>query len=75
MPPTSSVGRRSSARVKRFRGSAAHAKLRKFQQKELEEDWAARQLQDTRYMSKLAAQYLGLLYGGQIDANHRGASR
>ena len=53
------------ARVKRFRGSAAHAKLRKFQQKELDGDWAARQLQDTRYMSKLAAQYLGLLYGGR----------
>jgi len=59
------------ARVKRFRGLAAHAKLRKFQQKELDGDFAARQLQDTRYMSKLAAQYLGLLYGGQIDGDGR----
>jgi CRISPR-associated endonuclease Csn1 len=59
------------SRLKRFRGTAAHAKLRKFQQKELDDDFAARQLQDTRYMSKLAAQYAGLLYGGQIDADHK----
>lgn len=59
------------ARLKRFRGLAAHAKLRKFQQKELDGDFAARQLQDTRYMSKLAAQYVGLLYGGQIDTDHK----
>ena len=57
-------------RVKRFRGSAAHVKLRKFQQKEPDEDFAARMLQDTRYMSRLATEYLGLLYGGTIDADH-----
>ena len=28
-------------------------------------------LQDTRYMSRLATEYLGLLYGGAIDADHR----
>ena len=59
------------ARVRRFRGSAAHAKLRKFQQKELDDDFAARMLQDTRYMSRLATEYLGLLYGGTIDADGR----
>jgi CRISPR-associated endonuclease Csn1 len=58
-------------RVSRFRGSAAIAKLRKFRQEKPDEDFAARQLQDTRYMSRLAAQYLGLLYGGQIDADGR----
>ncbi|HUT14028.1 MAG TPA: type II CRISPR RNA-guided endonuclease Cas9 [Thermoguttaceae bacterium] len=58
------------ARVKRFRGSAAYGKLRKFQQEQLDDDWATRQLQDTRYMSKLAAEYVGLLFGGQIDAHH-----
>ena len=57
-------------RVKRFRGSAAHAKLRKFQQEKPDEDFAARMLQDTRYMSRLATEYLGLLYGGTIDADH-----
>ena len=55
------------SRVKRFRGPAAHAKLRKFQQKEPDGDFAARLLQDTRYMSRLAMEYVGLLYGGAID--------
>ncbi len=59
------------ARVRRFRGSAGHAKLRKFQQKTLDDDFAARMLQDTRYMSRLATEYLGLLYGGTIDADGR----
>ena len=58
------------ARVKRFRGSAAHSKLRKFRQEGLDADFAQRQLQDTRYMSRLAGEYVGLLFGGQIDAGH-----
>lgn len=58
-------------RVSRFRGPVAHAKLQKFRQKEMADDWAARMLQDTRYMSRLATDYLGLLYGGQIDSDHR----
>jgi CRISPR-associated endonuclease Csn1 len=58
-------------RVKRFIGPLAYAKLRKFQQQTLGEDWAARMLQDTRYMSRLATEYLGLLYGGAIDAEHK----
>jgi CRISPR-associated endonuclease Csn1 len=56
-------------RVKRFRGSSAYPKLRKFLQKELDGDFAARMLQDTRYMSRLATEYLGSLYGGVIDAD------
>jgi len=31
------------------------------------EDWASRQLNDTRYASKLAVEYLGYLYGGRED--------
>lgn len=58
-------------RVRRFRGSAGHSKLRKFQQQKLDDDFAARMLQDTRYMSRLATEYLGLLYGGTIDADGR----
>jgi CRISPR-associated endonuclease Csn1 len=54
-------------RVRRFRGPAADSKLRKFLLTEIEEDFAARQLNDTRYMSKLGADYMGLLFGGQID--------
>ena len=58
-------------RVKRFRGTAAHAKMRKFQQKDPDEDFAARQLQDTRYMSRLGSEYVGLLFGGVIDSDGR----
>lgn len=59
------------ARVRRFKGPAAHAKLRKFQQKEIDTDFVAKQLQDTRYMSRLAAEYLGLLYGQVGPAGKR----
>jgi len=55
-------------RVMRFRGSSRNAKLQKFRQEKLDDDFAARLLQDTRYMSRLATEYLGLLYGGAIDA-------
>lgn len=58
-------------RVSRFRGPMATAKLQKFKQREISDEWATRMLQDTRYMSRLATDYLGLLYGGQIDADHR----
>ncbi len=58
-------------RVKRFSrdtGLAAH-KLAIFQTEKLPDtdQFSERQLNDTRYMSRLAADYLGLLYGGQID--------
>ena len=57
-------------RVRRFKSSAARTKLRRFEKKEVElDDFIARQLNDTRYASKLAAQYLGLLYGGTSDAD------
>lgn len=59
-------------RVQRFQGSAARAKLERFRTdgdrlKELE-DFSARQLNDTRYASRLASDFLGLLYGGRVDA-------
>jgi CRISPR-associated endonuclease Csn1 len=50
-------------RVKGFTGRAAHEKLRRFQLKEITDDFASNQLNDTRYASKLAKKYLGLLYG------------
>jgi len=58
-------------RVKRFGNDA---KLRRFQMRETDlakllEDFSSRQLNDTRYASRLAQQYLGLLYGGRSDAN------
>jgi len=56
-------------RVRKFKGSMAAAKLRQFQLKEIPEDFASRQLNDTRYISRLAGEYLGLLYGGRTDAD------
>ena len=55
-------------RVKQFTGDAKDAKLRRFQMKdeELKEmmaDFSTRQLNDTRYASKLAVRYLSRLYG------------
>ncbi|MCD6416202.1 MAG: type II CRISPR RNA-guided endonuclease Cas9 [Planctomycetes bacterium] len=60
-------------RVKRFRGSAARQKVRRFLMQEIEDidDVAERQLNDTRYASRLAMEYMGLLYGGVVDANHK----
>lgn len=62
-------------RVKLFNGSwiAVAAKLEKFKhaERDSEEDFTSRQLNDTRYMSRLAADYLGLLYGGRTDASGR----
>ncbi len=50
-------------RVKKFKGDARQAKLRKFQTKKVDlSDFTSRQLNDTRYASKLAMRYLGLLY-------------
>jgi len=60
------------ARVKKFQGPYAAEKLRRFQTEKVPDDFVSRQLNDTRHSTKLAAQYLGLLYGGPYDAQgHR----
>jgi CRISPR-associated endonuclease Csn1 len=59
------------ARVKAFQGPYATEKLRRFQSDQVPADFVSRQLNDTRYSSKLAAKYLGLLYGGLWDAQGR----
>lgn len=51
-------------------------KLRRFAvdlatEDELLQDYTERQLQETRYASKLAARYIGVLYGGVDDADGR----
>lgn len=63
-------------RVKTFRGAYARRKLERFQMKqtgkdELLEEFSSRQLNDTRYSSRIAAEYLGLLYGGEISNGKR----
>jgi len=52
-------------RVKKFQGDAAREKLRRFQEEPDFDDFVARQLNDTRNASRLAAKYLALLYGPQ----------
>ena len=56
------------ARVRRFHGGAAAAKLRRFQLQEIPEGFVQQQLNDTRYISRMAADYVGLLFGGRVDA-------
>lgn len=58
--------------VKRFKGNARYAKLQRFQMKpedvqKLIDNFTERQLNDTRWASKWAKKYLGLLYGGVND--------
>lgn len=62
-------------RVKRFHSPSAHGKLRRFQMQEKEAEefvskFVSRQLNDTRYASKLAAKYAAMLYGGLSDDEH-----
>ncbi len=59
-------------RVKRFQGRYAEEKLRRFRMTTEEiatffEDFTERQLNDTRYATRVAADYTGLLYGGRVD--------
>ncbi len=59
------------ARVAQFKGHYAADKLKLFKMEELENDFIERNLNDTRYASRIAMQYLGLLYGGINDKNHK----
>lgn len=54
-------------RVKRFKGRLGDAKLRRFRAETLPEDFTLNQLADTRWASKKAAHFVGLLYGGIND--------
>jgi len=57
-------------RVARFQGQARRAKLYRFQMEEAApDDFASRQLNDTRYAATLAKKYLGLLYGQEALRN------
>jgi len=55
-------------RVKRFKGDAKMAKLARFTMTHVEDldGFTNRQLTDTQYASKLAAKYLGALYGPEF---------
>jgi CRISPR-associated endonuclease Csn1 len=55
-------------RVERFQGTARDVKLARFKTAMPDEEFTTRQLNDTRYNSRLAAEFLGLLFGGKNDA-------
>jgi CRISPR-associated endonuclease Csn1 len=62
-------------RVRRFKGDASAAKLRRFKMNGEElatflDEFRNRQLNDTSYASRLAANYLSTLFGGLADAEH-----
>ncbi len=57
------------ARVEAFKGDAAAIKLERFQMQEVPDGFTERHLADTRYNSRLAADYLALLFGGRDDAS------
>lgn len=56
-------------RVKHFRGDVSGKKLALFLTETLpnRNEFTEKQLSDTRYVSRLASEYLGLLYGGKVD--------
>ncbi|HHI80344.1 MAG TPA: type II CRISPR RNA-guided endonuclease Cas9, partial [Planctomycetes bacterium] len=64
-------------RVSKFNGDSwlRRQKLARFKTENLSSeflnDFCSRQLNDTRYASTLARDYLGLLYGGYIDASRK----
>ncbi|MCL6538120.1 MAG: type II CRISPR RNA-guided endonuclease Cas9 [Acidothermus sp.] len=63
-------------RLQQHTGSLGRKKFERLQwtREEVENrysDFAERQLNDTRYAARLAADYIGLLFGGRIDENHR----
>ncbi len=64
-------------RVKGFQGEAAREKLAKFQQEGVLnlDDFTSRQLNDTRYASRLAVEYLSRLYGAGADGVDPGGTR
>jgi CRISPR-associated endonuclease Csn1 len=56
-------------RVRTFQSTHAESKLQRFETHTVPDDFTSRQLNDTRYNTRLAAQYLGTLYGGRADVD------
>jgi CRISPR-associated endonuclease Csn1 len=63
------------ARVRHFKGRSAMKKAKLFQSakngQEIFGDFTERQLNDTRYASRLSSDYLALLFGGKSDIDRR----
>lgn len=56
-------------RVKNFIGPARNKKLELFSAHAIEEGFAQRLLSDTQFVTKTAADYVGLLFGGRQDSD------
>lgn len=50
------------------------AKIDRFRAEEIASDFTNRHLSDTRYIARAAADYLGLLYGGRVEAASGGGA-
>lgn len=61
-------------RVKRFKGDfrMRQAKLRRFTAEVIDEEFRDRHLSETRYITRAAADYLSLLYGGRSESGPDG---
>ena len=64
-------------RVKNFQSEGKskfpNPKLRRFMMDSIPEDFSSRMLNDTRYICRLATDYLGTLFGGQIEISDEDA--
>jgi CRISPR-associated endonuclease Csn1 len=58
-------------RVSQFQGTMGRVKLERFKTEIPTEDFTTRHLNDTRYNSRIAAEFLGTLYGGRVDSKGR----
>lgn len=54
-------------RVRRFKGDAARIKFERFEMTAIPEGFAERHLAETRKIAAASAEYLGCLYGGDVD--------
>jgi CRISPR-associated endonuclease Csn1 len=63
------------ARVRRFKDPGRRGKLRLFELEKIDDDFTNRDLNDTRYASRLAKEYLGVLYGGNDGVDETGVRR
>lgn len=58
-------------RVAKFKGDAAKAKLDRFKAEAIPPDFTNRHLSESQYVSRKAAEYVALLYGGYADEEHK----
>jgi len=58
-------------RVAKFKGDAVKIKLERFKAESIPDDFTNRHLSESRYVSRKAAEYVALLYGGYTDEERK----